>query len=149
MPFDLGVGTLAVKSLLNGFEPNTKISVHPSVGCYFSAGAGLVISVLLVMVTLPILKSTTKPDDARFGAVSAPPLFNYECLHVYRVASVVCCFSIVLSEWPEVSFGYDCRWPLMELSGKSLFGGFTFFNFTAWVDENSMPSARVKSSLRS
>lgn len=62
----LGVGIPVVKSLITGFEPNADIPVHPSVGYYISIGAGLVISVLLVMITLPILKNTTKPEDARF-----------------------------------------------------------------------------------
>lgn len=63
----LGTGIPVIRSLLNGFEPKgTKIPVHPSEGYYIALGVGLVISLLLIMITLPILKNTTKPEDARF-----------------------------------------------------------------------------------
>ena len=63
----LGVGIPVVKTLLSSFEPKgTSIPVHPSVGYYIALGVGLLVALGLVIVTLPLLKRMTKPEDARF-----------------------------------------------------------------------------------
>ncbi|HEY1835737.1 MAG TPA: FtsX-like permease family protein [Candidatus Saccharimonadales bacterium] len=63
----LGVGIPVVKTLLSSFEPKgSTIPVHPSAGYYIALGAGLIISLVLVMLTLPLLSRMTKPEDARF-----------------------------------------------------------------------------------
>lgn len=63
----LGVGIPVVKSLVTGFEPkDTTIPVHPSAGYYIAMGVGLVVALGLVVVTLPLLKRMTRPEEARF-----------------------------------------------------------------------------------
>ena len=63
----LGVGIPVVKSLLSSFEPKgTTIPVHPSAGYYIAMGVGLVVALGLVVITLPLLKRMTRPEEARF-----------------------------------------------------------------------------------
>ncbi len=64
----LGVGIPVVKTLLKGFEPknSTEIPVHPSAGYYIALGIGLVVALGLVVITLPLLKRMTRPEEARF-----------------------------------------------------------------------------------
>jgi hypothetical protein len=63
----LGIAIPVVKSLLTSLEANrTSLPVHPDAGYYIALGVGLLVSLLLVITTLPILKSTTKPEEARF-----------------------------------------------------------------------------------
>jgi len=63
----LGVGIPVVKGLLKNLEPKgTAIPVYPSMGYYIALGVGLVIALGLVIITLPLLKHMTKPEDVRF-----------------------------------------------------------------------------------
>jgi len=63
----LGVGVPVVKGLLKNLEPKgTTIPVHPSIGYYITLGVGLVIALGLVVITLPLLKRMTRPEEARF-----------------------------------------------------------------------------------
>ena len=63
----LGVGVPVVKALLKNLEPkNTVIPVHPNGGYYIVFGAGLLVALGLVVITLPLLKHMTKPEEARF-----------------------------------------------------------------------------------
>lgn len=63
----IGIGVPVVKSLLKSVEPkDTTYPVHPSEGFYIALGIGLVVSLGLVVITLPLLKRMTKPEDARF-----------------------------------------------------------------------------------
>jgi predicted lysophospholipase L1 biosynthesis ABC-type transport system permease subunit len=62
-----GVGIPVVKALLKNLQPEgTTIPIHPTICYYIALGAGLVIALGLVIVTLPLLKRITKPEDARF-----------------------------------------------------------------------------------
>jgi len=61
----LGVGIPVVKELLKNFGL-TNVPVHPNEGYYVAMGAGAVAALLLVVVTLPLLRTMTKPEDARF-----------------------------------------------------------------------------------
>jgi hypothetical protein len=62
----LGIGIPVIKSLMKNLAPNTKYPAYPSIGYYVAIGVGLIISLGLVVVTLPLLKRMTKPEDARF-----------------------------------------------------------------------------------
>ena len=63
----LGVGIPVVKALLKNLQPKgTTISVYPSIGYYVAMSVGLVIALGLVVITLPLLKRMTRPEDARF-----------------------------------------------------------------------------------
>lgn len=63
----LGVGIPVVKALLKNLETKgTNIPVHPSIGYYIAMGVGLTIALGLVLITLPLLKRMTRPEDARF-----------------------------------------------------------------------------------
>ena len=42
------------------------IPVHPSAGYYIALSIGLVGALGLVVITLPLLKRMTRPEDARF-----------------------------------------------------------------------------------
>jgi len=61
----LGVGIPVVKALLKNFAPKG-VPVHPNEGYYITMGIGLIVALVLVMLTLPLLRSMTKPEDARF-----------------------------------------------------------------------------------
>ncbi|HUC88160.1 MAG TPA: FtsX-like permease family protein [Candidatus Binatia bacterium] len=64
----LGVGIPVVKALLKNLEPKgtTVPPVYPSIGYYIALGGGLIVALGLVVITLPLLKRMTKPEDARF-----------------------------------------------------------------------------------
>ena len=63
----IGVGVPVIRTLLKSIEPNgVSYPVHPSAGYYVALGIGLVVSLILVVATLPLLKRITKPEDARF-----------------------------------------------------------------------------------
>jgi ABC-type antimicrobial peptide transport system permease subunit len=63
----LGVGIPTVKALLKNLEPNgTNIPVLPSLGYYITLAAGLTVSLGLVVITLPLVKRITRPEEARF-----------------------------------------------------------------------------------
>ena len=62
----IGIGIPVIKSLMKSLAPNTKYPMYPSVGYYIAIGAGLIISLGLVVITLPLLKRMTKPEEARF-----------------------------------------------------------------------------------
>ena len=61
----LGVGIPVIKTLLKTYAP-AGVPLHPSAGYYVALGVGLVAALLLVLVTLPVLRNMTKPEDARF-----------------------------------------------------------------------------------
>ncbi len=63
----LGVGIPVVNDLVKNFEPKgVKLQVHPSMGYFAIMGIGLVVAIGLVVITLPLMKRMTKPEDARF-----------------------------------------------------------------------------------
>ncbi|HEY8998737.1 MAG TPA: FtsX-like permease family protein [Candidatus Saccharimonadales bacterium] len=63
----IGVGMPVIRSLLRSIEPaGVSYPVHPSAAYYLALGIGLVVSLGLVVATLPLLKRITKPEDARF-----------------------------------------------------------------------------------
>lgn len=63
----IGVGIPVIRSLLKSVEPaGVAYPVHPSAGYYLALGIGLIVSLCLVIATLPLLKRITKPEDARF-----------------------------------------------------------------------------------
>lgn len=62
----VGVAIPVVKTLLETINSKANLPVHPESSFYIALGAGLVISLILVALTLPILRNTTKPEDARF-----------------------------------------------------------------------------------
>ncbi len=63
----IGVGIPVVKSLIKDFAPSGfTYPTHPSIGYYLALGGGLIVSLGLVIATLPLLKRVTKPEDVRF-----------------------------------------------------------------------------------
>jgi hypothetical protein len=63
----LGVGIPVVKDLAKNLgSKSTPIPVHPSAGYYIAMGIGLVVALGLVVITLPLLKRITRPEEARF-----------------------------------------------------------------------------------
>ena len=63
----LGVGIPVVKELAQNLgSKGTAIPVHPSAGYYIAIGVGLIVALALVLITLPLLKRLTKPEEARF-----------------------------------------------------------------------------------
>jgi ABC-type antimicrobial peptide transport system permease subunit len=61
-----GVGIPTVRSVMKSLAPSMNYPIHPGLSYYVALGAGLIISLGLVAVTLPLLKHMTKPEDARF-----------------------------------------------------------------------------------
>jgi hypothetical protein len=63
----LAVAIPVVKTLLKAVVSNGQsIPVHPTPALFIAVGAGLVISLMLVLFTLPLLSRVTEPENARF-----------------------------------------------------------------------------------
>lgn len=63
----LGTGIPVVRTLIKSLEPKgPSVPIYPSADYYIALGVGLVVAIGVVIITLPILKRMTKPEDARF-----------------------------------------------------------------------------------
>lgn len=62
----ISVAIPVIDALLTTQAPSAKYAAHPGLIYYLIIGAGLIISLLLIIITLPLLKRLTRPEDARF-----------------------------------------------------------------------------------
>ena len=62
----LGVSIPVIRALLENLAPQAMSYAHPSLSYYLAVGIGLLISLLLIITTLPLLNRITQPAEARF-----------------------------------------------------------------------------------